>query len=71
MTAAEKRAHWLHCEALARTPLRELADAYMVAALAVTKGNVRGAARLLGVDRKTLYRAVGEAAVREQREARP
>lgn len=55
MTPAKARAHWLRCEALARTPLRDLATAYIEAVLRHTGGNRVQAAKILGINRRTIY----------------
>ena len=39
-----------------RVPLRELQDRYIDEVLSLTAGNKVRAARILGIDRKTLYR---------------
>lgn len=51
-----RREEYLRLEALGRTTLAELADAYMDAAIWAMKGNLVQAAKLLGVSRQMLYR---------------
>jgi len=46
----------LRCFALARVPLQELKDAYIRAVLETQRGNAVHAAKVLGINRRTLYR---------------
>ena len=58
MTPAQAREHWLGCEAMARTQLRELVANYIEAVLAHTGGNKVAAAKILGINRRTIARYV-------------
>lgn len=58
MTPAQAREHWLGCEAKARTPLRELVANYVEAVLCHTGGNKVAAAKILGINRRTIARYV-------------
>ena len=46
----------LHCAARDRLSLRELEERYIDEVLGLTNGNKVQAAKILGIDRKTLYR---------------
>lgn len=61
----------LRCFALARMPLSELKDAYIRAVLETQHGNASAAARILQMNRRTLYRRGFTASPYADRPRRP